>query len=378
MFAPVIEVGSRMRELADIALRALPLMFDEEKGLFSQKAVPEGDRLVNRGVNPYYSAASMVGILSQTEVSPETVVPVGRALDALHDACEGAAGSPLLATALWAGALAGDARAARLVDRLDRTLVVEASESAALGQALRGLIAGAEGFPEARDPALALARRCAAALLSRHSAEAAVFRAMPRRPSGMRSLLGARITSFASQVYPLLGLATLHAHSGEAPPPALRATAEFLVRAQGSLGQWWWLYAPGTAAVLEGYPVYSVHQDGMALMGLLPVEALGEGSYREALGRGLEWLDRNELATALVGGSPPFICRNIQRRGSDADAPFGIGRGNFARVVARSLAPRPAGNRTEADPATLEPLRECRSYHLGWLLYAQALTAGAR
>jgi hypothetical protein len=107
-------------------------------------------------------------------------------------------------------------------------------------------------------------------------------------------------------------------------------------------------------------------------MALLPVEALGVGAYREPLALGLDWLsDRNELSTDLVRRDPPFIFRNIQRAGSDADAMFGISRGNLARVVARSL--RPGADHTVADPDRLEVLRECRPYHLGWLLYAFAL-----
>jgi hypothetical protein len=371
----VIEVETRMRELAGVALGALPLMFDEGTGLFSQKALPEGDGLVNRGSNAYYSAASMVGIMAQDVVTPEEVVPVGRALDALQAACESDSGAPLLGTTLWAGTLADDPRAARLVGVLRDSFAVEAAESAALGQVLRGLMAGAETFPEVRDGALELAGRCAAELLDRHSAESRVFRAMPRRPSGLRTVLGSRITSFASQVYPLLGLASFYAYRGETPPPALRQTAEHLVEAQGSLGQWWWLYAPSDATVLEGYPVYSVHQDGMAFMGLVPVEQLGEGSYAKALALGLEWLyEKNELGISLVDEEPPFICRNIQRVGSDADAPFGISRANFYRTVARSWHPGSVSDQTAAAPDDLEPLRECRSYHLGWLLYAYALT----
>jgi len=372
----VIEVETRMKELAGIALRALPQMYDEQSNLFSHKALPGGERLVNRGQNAYYSAASMVGILAQPAVLPDTVVPVGKALDALHTACDTDHGGPLLSTTLWAGALAGDPRSARLVASLKQSLDVVQAESAALGQVLRGLVAGAEKYPEVRDAALDLAQRCAAELLDRHSADSRVFRAMPRRPSGLRTLLGARITSFASQVYPLLGLASLYAYRGETPPPALRQTAEHLVEAQGPLGQWWWLYSPSTATVLEGYPVYSVHQDGMAFMGLVPVEQLGEGSYREALALGVDWLyARNELTLTLVEDEPAFICRNIQRVGSDADAPFGISRSNFYRTVARSLHPGSVSDQTVATPEELEPLRECRSYHLGWLLYAYALTA---
>jgi len=373
----VIEVETRLRELSEVALRALPLMYDERTGLFSQKALPQGEGLANRGENAYYSAASMVGILAQKLASPDSVVPVGRALDALQAACDESRGAPLLGTTLWAGALAGDSRSARLVEALDRSLAIEAAESAALGQVLRGLVAGAEAFPEVRDRALDLGGRCAVELLDRHSASSRVFRAMPRRPSGLSTFLGSRISSFASQVYPLLGLASLYGLRGETPPPALRQTAELLVDAQGPLGQWWWLYSPGDATVLEGYPVYSVHQDGMAFMGLLPVEGLGEGSYREALGLGLEWLyERNELSISLVQDEPPFICRNIQRVGSDADAPFGISRANFYRAVARSWRSRSLADRTFAAPEDLEPLRECRSYHLGWCLLAHALASG--
>jgi hypothetical protein len=372
----VIEVETRMKELADVALRALPQMYDEQSSLFSQKALPQGDRLVNRGENAYYSAASMVGILAQPAVSPDSVVPVGKALDALLAVCDRDQGPPLLSTTLWAGAIAGDPRAARLVTSLNQSLDVEQAESAALGQVLRGLVAGAEAFPEVRDAALDLGQRCATELLDRHSAHSRVFRAMPRRPSGIRTMLGARITSFASQVYPLLGLASLYAYRGDTPPPALRQTAEHLVEAQGPLGQWWWLYSPSTATVLEGYPVYSVHQDGMAFMGLVPVEQLGEGSYAEALALGLDWLDgHNELSLSLVEDEPPFICRNIQRMGSDADAPFGISRSNFYRTVSRSLRPGSVSDQTVVAPEELEPLRECRSYHLGWLLYAYALTS---
>lgn len=370
----MIEVETRMKELAGIALRALPRMYDERSGLFSHKAIQGDGRLVNRGQNAYYSAASMVGILSQPAVSPDTVVPVGKALDALQAACDADHSGSLLSTTLWAGALARDPRSTRLVAYLERSLDVTQAESAGMGQVLRGLVVGAEAFPEIRDAALDLAQRCAAELLDRHSAHSRVFRAMPRRPSGVRTMLGARIASFASQVYPLLGLASLYAYRGETPPAALRQTAEHLVEAQGPLGQWWWLYSPSTATVLEGYPVYSVHQDGMAFMGLVPVERLGEGSYAKALALGLDWLDeRNELSLPLVTEEPPFICRNIQRVGSDADATFGISRANLARTVSRSWRPRSVSDQTEATPERLEPLRECRSYHLGWLLYAYAL-----
>jgi hypothetical protein len=366
----------RLRDLAEVALRSLPEMYDERSGLFSHKAELREGRIVNREPNRYYSAAALVGILSQTIVPADEVVPVGRVLDALAEATEVERNWSLLGTALWAGALAGDARFARLVGVLDDALVVERAESAGLGQVLHGLAIGAEAFPGQGERAARVADRCAGELRARFSPAAELFRAQPLRPTGVRSLLGTRISSFASQVYPLLGLSSFARWRGESPPPMLRLVADRIVRAQGPQGQWWWLYSPRTGAVLERYPVYSVHQDGMAFMGLVPVERLGEGSYSEPLSRGVDWLyGDNELSTSLVQDDPPFICRNIQRLGSDADAPFGISRANHARAIARSLRGSPEDDGVIHDASQFEPLYECRSYHLGWLLYAYSLIA---
>ena len=110
----------------------------------------------------------------------------------------------------------------------------------------------------------------------------------------------------------------------------------------------------------------------------MELEKLGVGSFAEPLCLGLDWLDgANELGISLVDSDPPLINRCIQRTGSHADRAYGISRGNVIRVVGRSLAPRAIDDRNEAEPEELEVLRECRSYHLGWLLYADSLVQRA-
>lgn len=368
------DLQGRFRDLVELSLAALPEMFDESSGLFCQKTVVDGDRHSNRGSNAFYSAMSTVGILRQGARAPEDVFPLGRALDALHGVAVAGAPPQVLANVVWAMALAGDRRGAELTGELARREDLRNCESAALGHVIHGLAVAAEAYPERSAAAIEACRRWVPELLGRFSPRAELFGPF-RRPTGVRSGLIHRLTSFAAQVYPLHGLASFHRVTGEAPPPALRRVAGRIVAAQGPLGQWWWLYSTRSRAVLEGYPVYSVHQDGMAFMALLPVEALGEGSYREALGLGLDWIfGRNELSTELVRRDHPIVFRNIQRAGSDADAMFGISRGNLARVVGRSL--RPGADRTEARPEELEVLHECRPYHLGWLLHAYSLAAG--
>jgi hypothetical protein len=374
MGAPLSDdLQGRFGDLVDVSLEALPKMFDEKTGIFCQKTVADGDRHANRGSNPFYSAMSTVGILRQSAQSPESVFPLGKALDTLHGIAAAGATPQVLANVVWALALAEDQRGAVLTRELAERDDLLNCESAALGHVLHGLAVAAEAYPEQSGRAIEACRRWAPELLGRFSPQADLFGPF-RRPTGVRSALIHRLTSFAAQVYPLHGLASFYRVTGEAPAPALRQVAERIVAAQGAVGQWWWLYSTKTRAVLEGYPVYSVHQDGMAFMALLPVEALGEGSYREPLARGLDWLSGpNELSTDLVRRDPPIIFRNIQRVGSDADAMFGISRANLARVVARSL--RPGRDHTEATAGELEVLHECRPYHLGWLLHAYALSA---
>lgn len=371
--SPPDDLRERFEGLVELSLESLPRMFDAETGLFCQKTVADGDRHTNRGSNIFYSAMSTVGILRQTARAPEEVFPLGRALDTLHGIAAAGTAPQILANVVWALALAEDRRGADLTRQLAERDDLRNCESAALGHVIQGLAIAAEAYPEQSGPAVEACRRWAKELLGRFSPRADLFGPF-RRPTGVRSAMINRLTSFAAQVYPLHGLSSFYRLTGEAPSPVLRKAADRIVAAQGSLGQWWWLYSTQNRAVLEGYPVYSVHQDGMAFMALLPVEALGEGSYREPLGLGLDWLSgRNELSTDLVRRDPPIIFRNIQRVGSDADAMFGISRANLARVVARSL--RPGSDHVDAEPGELEVLHECRSYHLGWLLHASALAA---
>jgi hypothetical protein len=366
------DLRTRLGALAELSLEALPPMFDEENGLFCQKTVAEGEWHSNRGSNVHYTATTTVGILRQPDRAPESVFPLGRALDALHAAASRATPPGLLAEIVWALALAEDRRGAPLALELARREDFAGCDSAALGNVVNGLAIATEAYPRQSGPAIEACRRWATELMGRFSPAADLFGPISR-PTGVRSALLRRVTSFAAQVYPLHGLAAYHRVSGEAPAPALGRVAARIVDAQGPLGQWWWLYSTEGKTILEGYPVYSVHQDGMAFMALLPLEALGVGDYRKSLALGLDWLsNRNELSTDLVRHDPPIIFRNIQRVGSDADAMFGISRRNLAQVVARSL--RPGADRTDAGPDSLEVLHECRPYHLGWVLYAYALT----
>lgn len=367
----------QFEELSSVALEALPQMVRPD-GLFAHKTTVENGAYVNQRPNVLYTTDSLIGILSQNRRPADEVLPLGRAMDAAVAACAARGNADEVANMVWACTLAEDPRGEALLEQLCG-LDYRRHPGGDLGFILYALSVGAARYPARRDRAMALAREVAADLLGRFRPGPDVFTGTPplRRPP-RRELLEARFSSFAGQVYPLHGLAAYYLYTGETPAPAVKAVAERIVEAQGSLGQWWWIYSTEARTVIEGYPVYSVHQDGMAFLGLLELEKLGIGGYREALALGVDWeLGANELGTSLVSHEPASIARCIQRRGSDADGTYGLSKANLVQLFPRSLAPRRAGDRTGATPEKLEMLMECRSYHLGWLLYADSLVQAA-
>jgi hypothetical protein len=361
--------------LCRTALEALPPMFDSHARLFSHKALlsDNGDYR-NHGTNPFYSAIALIGLLDQRIAPADARIPVGDALDGLHAAIDSATSPALLGTTVWACCLAGDRRGESLTTSLGAALESPNWSSMELALGLCGLVEAFKAYPALRDRCSRWARSAAEALLRRFSGSAQLFTGS--RPGSPRNLTQPWLTSFATQAYPLHALAAYAREVSGVAPPALSQVARRLVEVQGPLGQWWWFYSSRSSAVLEGYPVYSVHQDAMAFMALMP---LGDHSIPvpvEALRRGLEWeLGANELRAELVRDDPPFLDRCIQRVGSNADGFGGISALNRLRLAMRAVAPVGRGKAAEAASEELEVLRESRPYHPGWLLYSGRLVA---
>ena len=173
-----------------------------------------------------------------------------------------------------------------------------------------------------------------------------------------------RMGSFADQVYPAYAFA-LHSRAfgiAEARDTAL-ACCRTLCDLQGPLGQWWWHYDASCGRVVGRYPVYSVHQEGMAPMTLFEVGRTAGTDFSEHLYRGLEWnTGANELQADMVDWERTIIWRCIDRP-------------KTARRVEESFGLAGIRNR-QAPCGDLKILHEGRPYCLGWLLYAFADTKG--
>jgi hypothetical protein len=195
-------------------------------------------------------------------------------------------------------------------------------------------------------------------LLQKNQGEQGIFGHLARKRS-VAGFIRGHIGSFADQVYPIYALTRFaEACSAEGALRMAKACADAICRVQGSLGQWWWHYDWSTGNVVEKYPVYSVHQDGMAPMALFALADATGLDFSEPIYKGLSWIiGLNELHYDLRDTSADVIWRSLYCGDK------------YKIFLSRALSfLGSSGNGRSADD--LEVLFECRPYHLGWLLYA--------
>jgi hypothetical protein len=180
-----------------------------------------------------------------------------------------------------------------------------------------------------------------------------------------RSRHRGRIVSFGGTVYFLRAAYEYAALTGETRAARLFENGvRAMVRIQGPQGEWPWMISVHSGIPLDFYPVFGVHQDSMAMLFLLPALDDGLLDVDEAIARSLAWsLGENELGEQMYGSGRFFAYRSIRRL-----QPL-FRQQRYARSLARALADRP-GSLTGGKGLIVN--RECRSYHLGWILFAWA------
>lgn len=178
-------------------------------------------------------------------------------------------------------------------------------------------------------------------------------------PGGFRS----DFSSFAANCYMSYAFLLIGRKIGD---PAAREAglkiARKLVSLQGPQGQWAWFYNVPAGIVADYYPIYSVHQHAMAPFFLLEAIDQGFDEFREPLVRGFKWiLGNNELAQSMVSRENRVVWRSAVRR-----EPLG----RLTRF-ARAISARYSGSGPSiVEKNSLYINRQCRSYELGWALYA--------
>jgi hypothetical protein len=136
-----------------------------------------------------------------------------------------------------------------------------------------------------------------------------------------------------------------------------------LISLQGPQGEWPWFYHVPSGKVVDFYEVYSVHQDGMAPAFLEHAERHGLPGARKALVRGFEWIyGANQLCQSMLRPEVGMIVRSHVRKG-EIDS-------KVQRLVRSSWNALAGSSQGLTAPSQLTLRLECRSYHLGWVLWS--------
>lgn len=339
-------------------------MFCAESGLFGHHLSRTDTGTKLEGTSRRYTAIVLLALAHEDEELRTQILDAQRLADVCDRLISGVDASDDpgdVALTLWA------ARAwrhpdvprvlQRLRDMLDERSVVPTVD---LAWALSAVtIEGGEG--EANGWADALARR----LLTAFEAGSDLFGHVCGDGSGSEVRRFAHVACFADQVYPIQALSCYYRTSGyrEMLEAATRC-AKRICALQGEAGQWWWHYDIRTGRVIEGYPVYAIHQDAMGPMALFALDDAGGGDFSAWIARGLAWLiDPPEIANSLIDWDNDIIWRKVGR-----NEPGKLSRG--LQAAASGLHPSLRAPATDwLFPANRVDY-ESRPYHMGWMLYA--------
>ncbi|MEU4731969.1 hypothetical protein [Streptomyces sp. NPDC023588] len=367
---PLHALAERLLALAEAGL---PEMYrpDAETFVFTRAGTvsPDGSRrLEQRGTSTRYAAITALGARFLPEERQRALFGGRSAEEFAGLLVERLAGVVNLGDAALIAWAAAETAHPKLSDALDRVAALDAPGrplyTVEAAWVLSALVAARASVDVEDRIALARRRLLAARAGSPLFAHATGPGLVPRYRS--------HVACFADQTYPLQALARLHASDDD--PQALAAAdacAARICALQGDGGQWWWHYDARRGTVVEGYPVYSVHQHAMAPTALFDLAEAGGTDFGPAVRRGLRWMtDVPELAGPTGAPREPMIredygvtWRKVYR--GDPKKAVRAARGLTAKVVPQArLAPLDLLFR----PGSVD--RECRPYEFGWLLFA--------
>jgi hypothetical protein len=359
-----------LRRFVDLAAKGLVPMFDHDKNIFCYKLKQSSTGLVQEGTSARYTMMCLLGFHRYEQGGNESPVPVRPLLDSLLSDLSWVDNVGDIGVVFWTCAtiapdrLSEIARRLDLAGALDRFADGRQRRTMELAWLLIGLSNWALVDPQAAAPFKSLTFEVYD-LVSKNRGKGGYFGHLSRRASAAGMARG-WIGSFADQVYPIYGLTRFwQAFDEQEAAHVALDVAEALCDAQGPQGQWWWHYDSTTGRVVDGYPVFSVHQHAMAPMTLFAVGDALRQDFRPWIYKGLQWINGdNELGFDMENSYANLIWR-CQQRADSRHKPYLEAALNLNHKEQKFHPDR-----------KLEVLYECRPYELGWLLYAFAARLG--
>jgi hypothetical protein len=350
-----------VRELLDSAADGLVDMFDPVTKFFCHRLNRTENGLVREGSSPRYTMMTLLGLHRLERAGIPSKVDIQQVFDNLLQTRDQMNDLGDLGLLLWLCAVVSPENLEKVYatigisSALSRYVAAQEVRTMELAWFLSGLAHAKLACGEDHQDAARVALETLL-LIQGNQGNAGIFGHMARK--SFSGLLRGRIGSFADQVYPIYAFSKLS--QAYNLPDALQSAincAGAICGAQGGLGQWWWHYDSVTGKVVEQYPVYSVHQHGMAPMALFALEEACGGDFTPAISKGLNWISgNNELAWDFRDKSADIIWRcaypETYRRRLSTIATL---------LTGRSMSP---------SSMHMKVKFECRPYELGWLLYA--------
>ena len=340
-------------------------MFDADKQLFCHRLLRTEQGIVREGLSRRYTIMTLLGLRELERAGMDSPFDTQAIYTSFVRDTRWIQGVGDLGLLIWLTATFDPAQLSGLFSAFDCDSALrgygDAQESRTMELAwiLAGLTHAAETSPKLvstlADISVETYHR-----IEENQGEYGLFGHMGAKNSLTGRLRG-RIGSFADQMYSIYALSKFARIFQVEDPlgPALEC-ATAVCGEQGESGQWWWLYDARTGRISSRYPVYSVHQHGMAPMGLLAVEEATGQSFKQFIYKGLSWVyGANELGADMRDGAESLIWRCILPKKSQSKY----------WEMAMSLVRSPRG---DAEVASLKILYEQRPYEFGWLLFALA------
>lgn len=350
-------------QLCELAAKGLVPMLDSEHQLFCYRFNQVQNRLVREGLSHRYTIMALLGLQQHEAAGFHSPIEFRRLSNKLLQDTAWINNIGDVGLLIWLCASVSPERLKETCSRLDLPTALarfpEAREvrTTELAWFLSGLshalLSSSTQLSGLTDSAMSTFR-----LLKENQGKQGIFGHLATNKS-LAGVMRGQIGSFADQVYPIYAL-TRFAQACDTPEALEMAQvcADAICRVQGPLGQWWWHYDSSTGKVVEKYPVYSVHQDGMAPLALFALEDATGLDFSESIYRGLNWITgRNELHYDLRDASAGVIWRSLCQ-------------GHKYKIFLSRALGFLGSSENDACADDLKVLFECRPYHLGWLLYA--------
>lgn len=350
-----------INQLIEVAYKGLPNMFDKESKLFCYRVKKGPNGIKIEGLSYRYTIISLIGLTKLKNIYDESPINIEDTINNLINLSDKISNIGDYGLLIWLCALAAPEWINRIYEKQDLKNIFERFDDARQGKTteLSWFLAGLSHLALISDRYLKEYEKLTGKIyeiIKKNYEGNGIFGHMNR--SSIAGILRGRIGCFADQVYPIYALTLFSKAYGnqDALKIALEC-AQKICELQGPLGQWWWHYDSKKGKIIGRYPVFSVHQDGMAPMVLFELMNNTGIDFRNFIYKGLSWvIGNNELNINLIDNSKNLIWRCLY-----------LNRYKYLEGVLKILRFNEIKKYNN-----IKILYECRPYHLGWLLYAFA------